>query len=1101
MTSERWQQVKVLLDRALQLNPAERSAFLDVACSSDHELRAEIGVFLSEKDIVGSSFLRSPAWLYSMDGDGDGGEVAEGGLRGGQLFAERFQLIGKLGEGGMGQVWMAEQTSPVRRTVALKLIRAGMYDGAVVKRFQAERQSLAIMDHPSIAKVFDAGATPQGQPYFVMEYVPGPPITEYCDQKKLAIRERLELFILCCEGVQHAHQKAIIHRDLKPANILVVDVDGKPTPRIIDFGLAKATTAPLAGESLFTQLGHFVGTPAYMSPEQADPSTQDIDTRTDVYSLGVVLYVLLAGSQPFETKPGEKLRLDEVLRKLREEEPPKPSAKVSGDREGSTATAEARGTGPKQLVHDLRGDLDWITMKALEKDRSRRYGTPSELAADIRRYLNHEPVVARLAGTGYRLRKYTRRHRALVLGVAAVFVALLTGVAVSTWEAIRANRAGQTASVERDRALHAENKARAAESTAIQERNRALSEKQRADDESATANAVSSFLQNDLLAQASAQTQATPATKPDPDLKVRTALDRAAAGIAGKFDKQPLEEASIRQTIGKTYFDLGLYQQAQPQVERALELRTRLLGENHPDTLATLNTLADLYRSEGDFPRAEPLFILALNSHIRTLGEEHKETAAAMASLGVLYSDEGKLPLAESMLTKALDIERRVLGPEKPETLTVLYNLAWAFDQAGKYPQSERLAIEVLEVRRRVLGLSHPDTLMSMNLLSFIYRREAKYSLAEPLQVEAVEGLRRVLGEEHLLAQNAVNNLALLYESEGKYALAEPLYVNLLAIRRRVLGADHPDTLVNMHNLAMLYRNERKNPEAETLLTDAIERERRALGAEHRATLASLDALGTVYTQEGKYAQAEPLLLSSVNGRKRVLGEQHPETFNAMADLALLYRQEGKFQQAEDLQLTVLSGERRVFGDNHPTTLNTMHNLGVLYRAEGKYAEAEPLLKEALAGRRSKLGPEHPNTLRSMTQLATLYRVEGKYKEAEAILTEALAIERRLKQVEETNVKVSLGEIQLRLRNYSAAEQLLREALNDWEKTSPEGWQRYYAEVLVGASLAGQQRFAEAEPLLTAGRRGLVERESKIVGDDRRVLTDSEDWMRFFAPR
>ncbi len=329
----------------------------------------------------------------------------------------------------MGQVWLAEQTSPVRRQVALKLIRAGMYDELVVQRFQAERQSLAIMDHPFIAKVFDAGITSQGQPYFVMEYVPGLPITEYCDQHKLRIRERLELFIQACDGVQHAHQKAIIHRDLKPANILVVEVDGKPVPRIIDFGLAKATTPHLTDQSLHTRFGQFMGTPGYMSPEQVDPNVQDIDTRTDVYSLGVILYVLLTGLQPFETKRRQRPALDQWLRQLREQEPPTPSAKLGTDRETSIETAVARNTELQQLVSQLRGDLDWITMKALDRERERRYGTPSELAADLRRHLNDEPVLARPASSAYQLGKFIRRHRiaAVVAGVMAILAIVASG--------------------------------------------------------------------------------------------------------------------------------------------------------------------------------------------------------------------------------------------------------------------------------------------------------------------------------------------------------------------------------------------------------------------------------------------------------------------------------------------------------------------------------------------------------------------------------------------------------------------------------------------------------------------------------------------------
>jgi non-specific serine/threonine protein kinase/serine/threonine-protein kinase len=429
MTPERWEQIREVLEKALELAPEQRSGFLDGACASDPSLRKEVEALLADSAGVPPGFLQSSAMAGFISAEIDGISSAAV-LEEGQEFAQRFRLIRKLGEGGMGQVWLAEQTFPVRRQVALKMIKAGMYDEAVVERFQSERQSLAIMEHPAIAKVFDAGTTPQGQPYFVMEYVPGLPITEYCDQKKLAIRDRLELLIETCEGVQHAHQKAIIHRDLKPANILVVEVDGKPVPRIIDFGLAKAVTQQIAGDARKTQFGNLVGTPGYMSPEQADANVQDIDTRTDVYSLGVVLYVLLSGREPFESKQGQKQQLDELLRKLREDEPPRPSTRVSGDHHSSNAIAEARSTEPRQLTRMLHGDLDWITMKALEKDRARRYGAPSDLAADIRRYLNHEPVLARPASAAYRSGKFVKRHK-FAFAMASVFALMALAGAVA----------------------------------------------------------------------------------------------------------------------------------------------------------------------------------------------------------------------------------------------------------------------------------------------------------------------------------------------------------------------------------------------------------------------------------------------------------------------------------------------------------------------------------------------------------------------------------------------------------------------------------------------------------------------------------------------
>ncbi len=415
MTDSRWERIKDIVHEALQLPGERRPSFVASACGPDEPLRAEVESLLCADQQGGATFPGLPLFAAMLADT----------LADGQLFEGRFLLTRKLGEGGMGQVWLAQQTAPVRRLVALKLIRAGMYDEAAVRRFQAELQSLAIMDHPCIAKVFEAGRTANAQPYFVMEYVPGLPITEYCDARGLRIRQRVELFTAACEGVQHAHQKAVIHGDLKPPNILVVEVDGKPVPRIIDFGLAKPAVprmAPQGGVSV--QLGRLLGTPGYVSPEQVDPRIKDVDTRTDVYSLGVTLYVLLTGHLPFETE--KQGSLEDWLRQQREGETPRPSAKLGSARGTIKETAAARGTDPKSLVEQLRGDLDWITMKALERDRERRYGTPTELAADLKRFLEHEPVTARPATAAYRIGKMIRRHRAAAGAGAMVAVLAIT---------------------------------------------------------------------------------------------------------------------------------------------------------------------------------------------------------------------------------------------------------------------------------------------------------------------------------------------------------------------------------------------------------------------------------------------------------------------------------------------------------------------------------------------------------------------------------------------------------------------------------------------------------------------------------------------------
>jgi eukaryotic-like serine/threonine-protein kinase len=441
VTPARWQQVKAALHQALELQSESRLAYIAEVTADDEELRVELESLIAAHEGSGESFLSIPAAALQP--------VVPSGPSQADAQIGNYRLLRELGRGGMGQVWLAEQTAPVRRLVALKLIRAGMYDDAVLKRFEAERQSLAMMDHPAIAKVFDAGSSNQGQPYLVMEYVPGLPITEYCDQKRLTLRERLELFVQACDGVQHAHQKAVIHRDLKPDNILIIEVDGKAVPRIIDFGLAKPTVPWAPGEAPHTQLGQFIGTPGYMSPEQADPDIQDIDTRTDVYSLGVILYVLLAGRQPFETKERHPPPLDEWLRQLRDDEPPGLAAKVSADRDSATAIAAARSDEPRKLVSQLRGDLDWITMKAIERNRERRYGTPSELAADLRRYLNNEAVVARPASAAYQIRQFARRHRVAIASAGALLLVLAGGLAATTYEAL-------VASKERDAAQQAQ---------------------------------------------------------------------------------------------------------------------------------------------------------------------------------------------------------------------------------------------------------------------------------------------------------------------------------------------------------------------------------------------------------------------------------------------------------------------------------------------------------------------------------------------------------------------------------------------------------------------------------------------------------------------
>ena len=907
MTAEHWDRVKDLLHQAMELAPERRAHFLDQACSSEAELRAEVESLLLADENVRSTFLQSPPLADGLSA-GSNGTGSQAPLEAGQMFVPHLQLVRRLGEGGMGQVWLAEQTSPVRRQVALKLIKAGMYDEAIVQRFQAERQSLAIMDHPAIAKVFDAGTTPQGQPYFVMEYVSGLPITEYCDQKKLKIADRLELFVHVCEGVQHAHQKAIIHRDLKPANILVVEVDGKPVPRIIDFGLAKAITAQVAGESIFTQMGHFVGTPGYMSPEQADPGfrdgVQDIDTRTDVYSLGVVLYVLLAGLQPFETRQRQKQPLDELLRKLREEEPPLPSAKVSTDRGSSATTANARGTEPKQLVSLLRGDLDWITMKALEKDRARRYGAPSELAADIRRYLNHEPVEARPASAGYRLRKYARRHRVTV-GVVAGLVLLLA--VFSVLQALQLRRITR----ERDRATR--------------ERDRATR--------------ITDFMTGMFKVSDPSEARGNSVT-------AREILDKASNDMQKGLAKDPEVQSQMTQVMASTYTNLGLYPRAHELAKRALDARTSLLGPDDPKTLESMAQLGWILNREGHYVEAEKMERQALDGERRILGPEDPLTLDTMSNMAYVVQGPGNFGEGEKFAREAIEAGTRRLGPESPEVLQSMNFLGVALWNQGRYAEAEREFRQLVDVERRVAGPDHPDTLKAMGMLALSMQSQGRFAEAEQMYRAALAIARRVLGPDHPGTTRIEDNLSTLLFNEGRFADAEQICREVLAVESRTLGPEHPYTLLTKSNLADALFEDGNVHEAEKVERETLAAMVRTLGPDHPGALQEETILARTLIREGRYAEAEKNAREAFDALSRTMGPQHPYTLGALQQLGTAMAHGQRYPEARKLFRDVIEKQDNSKGQGN--RFSVWYSFACVAVAANHPDDALQYLREAL---------------------------------------------------------------------------------------------------------------------------------------------------------
>ena len=686
----------------------------------------------------------------------------------------RYKLLDLLGEGGFGSVYSAVQEHPVSRRVALKIIKPGMDTRQVVARFEAERQALAMMDHPNIAKILDAGETDAGRPYFVMELVAGTPITRYCDENGLDTRERLELFTQVCRAIQHAHQKAVIHRDIKPNNVLVtVHEDGKPLPKVIDFGIAKATGAKLTDKTLFTEFRQFIGTPEYMSPEQAGAA--DVDTRTDTYSLGVLLYELLTGTTPFGRAELRDKTHDEIQRIIREVEPPEPSARL-GALAGEAASAAAatrkaetlklarRVKGDKaetlKLARRVKGDLDWVVMRCLEKDPTRRYETVNGLASDVERFLRGDPVSAGPPSAAYRARKFARKHRWGLAAAGAVAASLLLLGAAITIGVLR------------------EGRQRGAHVVALQaEQAKTLGEKRAAIEARDEAQAVNDFLLN-MLAAADPWGRNTDPTGPTrtAGLTVRAVLDSAAGQLArGSLGSRPGVEAAVRTALASAYRGMGLYPQAEIQAREALGLRRQVVGDKHPDVATSLTRLANVLYDKGDLGGAEGLYRQALRMRTELLTEQHPDTAASMTNLGNLMRAKGDLRGAEDMHRRALGFRRKLLGESHADVASSLHNLATVLHDKRDLGPAETLYLDSLAMKRELLGERHPLVAETLNNLANLRRDTGDLRGAEAMHRQALDMRRTLLGERHPDVVLSLGNLALVLDDEGEHAQAEEL--------------------------------------------------------------------------------------------------------------------------------------------------------------------------------------------------------------------------------------------------------------------------------------------------------------------------------------
>jgi eukaryotic-like serine/threonine-protein kinase len=933
MTPERWRQAKALLEEALAHDPAARAAWLAEACKADAPLRQEVESLIAsyEED---RDFMEAPAVAAAPSLAG-AAPAPEGRMVG------PYRLIREIGHGGMGTVYMAARADDqYRKRVAIKLVRRGMDSEQILARFRSERQILASLDHPNIARLLDGGTTDDGLPYFVMEYIEGQSIDRFCDEHKLTTVERLRLFRTACSAVHFAHQNLVVHRDLKPSNILVTP-DG--TPKLLDFGIAKLLKPELYAQTLTpTATTLRPMTPDYASPEQVKGAP--ITTASDVYSLGVLLYELLSGHRPYQIKSYTPVEIEKVICG---QEPERPSAAIgrtvttqSADGTTDTLTPETvsrpREGQPERLRRKLKGDLDNIILMALRKEAQRRYSSVEQFAEDLRRHLEGLPVIARKDTFAYRAGKFVSRNK-VAASVALAFVLLLAvSLVIIVRQSVRAAR-------ERDKAQQ-----------------------------------VSQFLAEIFKVSDPGESRGASVT-------AREILDKGAERIDRELSGQPEVQATLMATIGQVYESLGLYDDAARVLETALNTRLALFGREHPDVAESMLSLAILNYDRSRYSEAEPLYRESLAIRRRLFGDAHPATATSLNGLGTLLQATDRYEEAEAVWRQALGIRRKLYGAAHREVAESLDNLGWLLYNKGEYEEAERLFREALMIHRRLLGDDHPMVATDLNYLAFVAgTRGHSEPEQESLYREALEIRRKVYGNNHPQVAESLNNLAWLMNQQGKPAEAETLYRESLAIRRRALGNNSQEVAQSLNNLAKTLMQKGDYAEAEPLLRESLAIYVRLYGEQAADTAVAMHNLAGLLYEKGDDANAEALFRQTLDIRRQKLPPGNAQITATMVGLGLVLSEHGKAQEAEPLLREALENRRRDLSAGNWQIGDAASVLGGCLVVLHRFEEAEPLLIEGYTTVKARRGEADKQTVRARARLLRLYSLWGKPDKAAA---------------------------------------------------------------------------------------------------------------------